>query len=87
MFTGDDGRVLLVTRFVGFGLSGPRTTAMAFSTNVRAADLADADEVMIAIPKAIATNKITLTVFSFLEVELTEVEVESEFMGALLWLK
>jgi hypothetical protein len=87
VFTGDDGRGLLVTRFVGFGLSGPRTTAIAFSTNVRAADLADAEELIIAIPKAIVTNAINLNVLRFLEVDWADIEVEIEFMGALLWLE
>ena len=71
MFTGDNGRMLLAVRFrgAGLGLSGPRTTAIALVTNVRAADLADADELMIASPKAITTNKNRRSKYDWLEVE------------------
>jgi hypothetical protein len=79
--------MLLAVRFrgTGAGLSDARTSAIALSTNVRAADLADADELMITSPKAIATNKITRSVAPFFEVDDTRVEVERDVMGALLW--
>ena len=81
--------MLLGVRFrgAGLGLSGPRTTAIALLTNVRATDLADADELMIASPKAMTTNRITRNVLPLLEVDLTRVEVERDVMGALLWVK
>ncbi|HKY28619.1 MAG TPA: hypothetical protein VJM12_11835, partial [Pyrinomonadaceae bacterium] len=74
--TSDVGCVLreFVFRGAGFGFAGPRTTATALLTYVKTANLADADELTIASPKASDISKISRA----------RVEVESEYMGALL---
>jgi hypothetical protein len=84
VFIGDNGSGVFRFCGAGFAFFDGRTTAIAFSTNVRAADRAVADELMIASPKQIATNKITRSELRFLEMNWTHVEVESDVMGALL---
>jgi hypothetical protein len=70
---------------VGFGLSDPRTVATALFTNFTAANLADADALTIATPTAIEISKTSRSVRArVLKVEWIRIEVESDFMGALL---
>jgi hypothetical protein len=72
-------------RETGFGLTGPRTAATALFTNFTTVNLADADEPINIIPRAIVTTEITRTLRVWvLEIILKEVVGKSVFMGELL---